>query len=69
MYCANVLGIPETHVRVYQGDVGGGFGQKFFVGRDGTAVILACRRLGRPVKWIEDRWENLVAANHAARRG
>ncbi len=49
-------------------DVGGGFGQKIFRGREETAAVLASRRLGQPVKWIEDRQENLTAANHARRR-
>jgi carbon-monoxide dehydrogenase large subunit len=47
------------------GDVGGGFGQKYFLPRDELAVIAAARHLGRPIKWIEDRRENLIAANHA----
>ena len=46
-------------------DVGGGFGQKMFVFREECAVVLASRLLGRPVKWIEDRRENLVAAGHS----
>jgi carbon-monoxide dehydrogenase large subunit len=45
--------------------VGGGFGLKISVGREEGAVVLAARLLARPVKWIEDRWENLVAAPHA----
>jgi carbon-monoxide dehydrogenase large subunit len=63
--CSRILGIPENHVRVTQQDVGGGFGQKFFMPRDEITVVLAARRLGRPVKWVEDRRENLIAANHA----
>ena len=46
-------------------DVGGGFGQKMFVFREECAIVLATRLLGRPVKWIEDRRENLVAAGHS----
>lgn len=64
-FFSRVLGVPEQQVRVTMRDVGGGFGQKIFRGRDETAVVLASRRLGRPVKWIEDRQENLLAANHA----
>jgi len=63
--CARALGIPEHHVRVRAGDVGGGFGQKFFTQRDELTVIAAAHHLGRAVKWIEDRRENLIAANHA----
>jgi carbon-monoxide dehydrogenase large subunit len=47
------------------GDVGGGFGQKYFTPRDELTVIAAAHVLGRTVKWIEDRRENLIAANHA----
>ncbi|HEY6761207.1 MAG TPA: xanthine dehydrogenase family protein molybdopterin-binding subunit [Baekduia sp.] len=64
-YFAAALGLPESSVRVILGDVGGGFGQKAFHGRDELAVVLAARRVGRPVKWIEDRQENLTAASHA----
>src|SRR5262249_40983034 len=62
---ATVLGLPTTHVRVIVGDVGGGFGQKIRTGREETATAMASRIVGRPLKWIEDRWENLVAAPHA----
>jgi carbon-monoxide dehydrogenase large subunit len=62
---ANVLGLPVAKVRVIVPDVGGAFGQKIGVGREETVVALASRALGRPVKWSEDRWENLVAAPHS----
>ncbi len=64
-YFARYLGIPEGSVRVTARDVGGGFGQKMFVFREECAAVLASRLLGQPVKWIEDRWENLVAAPHS----
>ena len=48
-----------------QPDVGGGFGQKTTIMRDEWAVVLAATLLGRPVRWIEDRRENLTAAAHA----
>jgi carbon-monoxide dehydrogenase large subunit len=62
---ARVAGVPPHLVRVSAPDVGGGFGQKFFVPREELTVALAARRLGRPLKWIEDRRENLIASNHA----
>jgi carbon-monoxide dehydrogenase large subunit len=65
MCCARFLGIPENKVRVTQSDVGGGFGQKYFMPRDEMVVVMAAHLLGRPIKWIEDRRENLVASNHA----
>jgi carbon-monoxide dehydrogenase large subunit len=64
-YCARMLGLAEHRVRVVMGDVGGGFGQKMFVTREEMAVVLASYRLGRPVRWIEDRAENLLAGGHA----
>jgi carbon-monoxide dehydrogenase large subunit len=45
--------------------VGGGFGQKFITAHDEVTIALAARVLGRPVKWIEDRRENLIASSHA----
>jgi carbon-monoxide dehydrogenase large subunit len=46
-------------------DTGGGFGQKVIVLREDMCIMLAAMRLGVPLKWIEDRWENLVAAGQA----
>lgn len=65
LYYSAIMAIPEHHIRVIMRDVGGGFGQKFFVARDEVAVVIAARRLRRPVKWIEDRRENLITSNHA----
>ena len=45
-------------------DVGGGFGLKCVVGREEVAVAAAALRLRRPVRWAEDRQENLTAAFH-----
>jgi aerobic carbon-monoxide dehydrogenase large subunit len=64
-FFARYLGIDEGAIRVTARDVGGGFGQKMFVFREECAIVLASRLLGRPVKWIEDRRENLIAAGHA----
>lgn len=65
MAISRVTGVPAHLVRVAGHDVGGGFGQKFFTPRDELTVTLAARLLGRPLKWIEDRRENLLASNHA----
>ena len=61
---ADVLGIPEDVVRVIAPDVGGGFGLKCVVGREELLVAGAALRLRRPVKWVEDRQENLTASFH-----
>ena len=59
-----VLGIPESKVRVIAPDVGGGFGSKLNVyAEDPLAAALAIR-LGRPVKWTEERAENYTATIH-----
>ncbi|HZT99407.1 MAG TPA: xanthine dehydrogenase family protein molybdopterin-binding subunit, partial [Ktedonobacteraceae bacterium] len=58
------LGIDRSRIRVYNADVGGGFGAKTsFVGEELIAAALAIR-FGRPVKWIETRSENLQAQTH-----
>ena len=62
---SRITGVPEGRVRVRMGDVGGGFGQKAYLLRDEQIVLLASYRLGRPIKWIEDRRENLIGASSA----
>jgi aerobic carbon-monoxide dehydrogenase large subunit len=59
---ADTLGLAENLVRVVAPDVGGGFGQKCAVGREEIAVAAAAVLTRRPVKWVEDRRENLLAA-------
>ena len=62
---AAALGLAETRVRVVAPDVGGGFGLKTHVFPEELAVAAVARLLGRPVKWIEQRREQLTAAAHA----
>jgi aerobic carbon-monoxide dehydrogenase large subunit len=62
---AEVLGLPAGRVRVRCPDIGGGFGQKAHVFPEEIAVAWAALRLGRPVKWVEDRRENLLGSAHA----
>src|SRR3990170_3840285 len=59
-----VLGIPEAKIRVIAPDVGGGFGSKVDVYAEDMVVITVARRLGRPVKWIEERSEAYLATIH-----
>jgi carbon-monoxide dehydrogenase large subunit len=63
--CSRVLGLPEHHIRVIMRDTGGGFGQKVVPQREEVCLMLAVRKLSGPVKWIEDRQENLLAAGQA----
>ncbi|HWS44633.1 MAG TPA: xanthine dehydrogenase family protein molybdopterin-binding subunit, partial [Acidimicrobiia bacterium] len=62
MFCARLLGIPEHRIRVIMRDTGGGFGQKIIVQRDEMCLMLAAPKVGAPLKWVEDRRENLLAA-------
>ncbi len=59
------LGMAQDKVRVLAGDVGGSFGLKIGASREELAVAAASRALGRPVRWIEDRSENLIASGQA----
>src|SRR5215469_10335438 len=59
------LGIEPDKVRVLAGDIGGSFGLKIGASREELAVAAASRALGRPVKWVEDRSENLTASGQA----
>jgi aerobic carbon-monoxide dehydrogenase large subunit len=61
---AQALGVPERAIRVIAPDVGGGFGLKCVVGREEIVVGAAALRLRRPVRWTEDRQENLMASFH-----
>ncbi len=61
---ALVLGIPESKIRVIAPDVGGGFGSKLDVYAEDMIVIACARKLGRPVKWTEERSEAGVATIH-----
>ncbi len=62
---ATHLGLVPERVRVIVPDVGGGFGQKMHVFPEDLAVAAIARLTGRPVKWVEERRENLAAASHA----
>jgi carbon-monoxide dehydrogenase large subunit len=61
---ARVLGIDDSQVRVIMPDVGGAFGLKMHPSPEELSTVLASRILGRPVKWIQDRRENLMADEH-----
>src|SRR6266568_1407804 len=62
---ATRLGIEHDKVRVVAGDIGGSFGLKIGASREELAVAAASRLVGQPVKWVEDRGENLTASGQA----
>jgi CO/xanthine dehydrogenase Mo-binding subunit len=62
---ARMLGRAPSTVHLYEGHVGGGFGIRGELYPEDVLVCVAALRLGRPVKWIEDRREHLIAANHS----
>ena len=57
---APLLDRPEDAIRVIAPDVGGGFGEKEGVFPEDILIPFAALRLGRPVKWIADRQENMI---------
>jgi carbon-monoxide dehydrogenase large subunit len=65
MLMSGQLGIPLEKVKVLAGDVGGSFGLKIGASREELACAAASRQLGRPVRWIEDRSENLTVSGQA----
>ena len=65
MFCSRLLGMPEHRIRVVMRDTGGGFGQKIMVQRDEMCLMLVAPKVGAPVKWVEDRRENLLAAGQS----
>jgi aerobic carbon-monoxide dehydrogenase large subunit len=64
-YIAHILGTEESRVRVIQPNVGGAFGSKIPTYQEEPLTAYLARKLGRPVKWIEERSENLLTGGHA----
>src|SRR5256884_3076963 len=62
---AIVAGLPEQNIRVVSPDIGGGFGNKVPVYPGYVVATAASLLLGRPVKWVEDRTENLISTGFA----
>ena len=61
---ADLLGMPESDLRVIAPDVGGGFGQKMSLVAEYVVLVWLARKLQSSVAWTEDRRENLIAAFH-----
>lgn len=62
---ASLLGIAESQIRLVELDVGGGFGARGEFYPEDYLVPYAAMKVGAPVKWTEDRRENLLALNHS----
>jgi len=62
---ARMLKRPPSSIHVHESHVGGGFGIRGELYPEDVLVCVAAMRLGRPVKWIEDRREHLMTANHS----
>ena len=62
---ADVLGMPESDLRVIAPDVGGGFGQKMSLAAEYVVLVWLARKLKSTVGWTEDRRENLIASFHS----
>jgi carbon-monoxide dehydrogenase large subunit len=62
---ADLLGHPEHLIHFVEMEVGGGFGVRGEFYPEDLVVPWAAMRLGRPVQWIEDRREHLMATNHS----
>jgi carbon-monoxide dehydrogenase large subunit len=63
-FVSGTVGIPEHRLRVVVPDVGGAFGSKLNVYAEEAMALALARRLGAPVKWVEDRSESAVATTH-----
>src|ERR1700724_878221 len=62
---AIVAGLPEQNIRIIAPDIGGGFGNKVPIYPGYVCAVVASLQLGRPVKWIESRSENLQSTGFA----
>ena len=62
---AQMLDLPPDAVRLVEVNVGGAFGVRGEFYPEDYLIPFAARRAGRPVKWIEDRYEHFIATNHA----
>ncbi|HUD87014.1 MAG TPA: xanthine dehydrogenase family protein molybdopterin-binding subunit [Xanthobacteraceae bacterium] len=62
---AQMMNLPEASVRMLEYDVGGGFGARGEFYPEDFLIPFAAKLTGRPVKWVEDRRENLMALSHA----
>ncbi len=62
---SRMLGLPPSAIQVHESHVGGGFGIRGELYPEDVLVCVATKKFNRPVKWLEDRREHLIAANHS----
>src|SRR5205809_3691246 len=62
---AIVAGLPEQNIRIVSPDIGGGFGNKVPIYPGYVVATAASLLIGKPVKWVEDRSENLISTGFA----
>ena len=61
---AAITGVPAEKIRLHARDVGGGFGIRSQAYPEYCALMLAAKRLGKPVKWVGSRFETIVSDHH-----
>ncbi len=64
-HIAQIIGRTRNNMHLYEGHVGGGFGIRGEIYPEDVLVCAAALKFKKPVKWIEDRREHLIAANHS----
>ena len=62
---ADLIGMPESDLRVIAPDIGGGFGQKMSLAPEFVVLVWLARHLRTTIAWAEDRRENLMASFHS----
>jgi aerobic carbon-monoxide dehydrogenase large subunit len=63
-FLAKVLGVKKTQLHIVTPDVGGGFGTKMMLYREYPLTLIAAKRLGRPVKWVQERGDHFQSCSH-----
>jgi carbon-monoxide dehydrogenase large subunit len=61
---AAITGVPADKIRIHARDVGGGFGIRSQAYPEYCSLMLAAKRLGKPVKWVGSRFETIVSDHH-----
>ena len=65
LLAGDVFGVPENRFRVICGDIGGAFGSKGVTAPENILSLYASKKLGRPVKWVSERSDSMLADEHS----